>query len=568
MKIDDSLRVPLLPALPSIALVLRLAGYGRSWLPSPVVLGLLIALAHVIVRGPHTSRTAARTFFLRHAFGIALAGIVAMSLLVRMPGIGADLGHTPLDIDENRLAGSVKHFFDTGVLEHRTVEHYPGGVFWLFSAASFLSYVRTVTNGIELPPDQIPIGNYVLAARIANVFVAGAIVWLAGLIGRRVSGRFAGLAAAILVAIVPLSIETTTVVRNDPGMLLTVMGAVYAALVYHDTKRRPWLVAAGLLAGIATGIKYSSMFAVVPPLIAAAVDGSASKRLARALLVVLVFIAAIAVSNHFIWWDFPNFLQQLKAQVALTASSHWAATDNPAAFYMMVLARFGPGVVVLALAAAFAVYALCTRRVELWIFVSFPLLYLWFMTQRPAQFPRWVFPLIPFVAIAGTGVLGAAARAAARAPSPLVGPRTRIAFRAATAAIVAAAMAQPAWSAVVSFSRRVTPPTHALAEQWLESHAAPGSTVASDLHFLDFTESKLKVRRLDFETVMPAGAIDALAGADWLVVPEPYFGNPMLRRLGFVQRFHADRSFGGHMGYDYEIYAVPKIPQAHGESNQ
>ena len=130
------------------------------------------------------------------------------------------------------------------------------------------------------------------------------------------------------------------------------------------------------------------------------------------------------------------------------------------------------------------------------------------------------------------------------------------------------ALAQPAWSALVSFSRRVTPPTHTLAEQWLNTHAAPGSTVASDLHFLDFADSKLKVRRLDFETVMPAGAIDTLAGADWLVVPEPYFGNPMLRRLGFVQRFHADRSFGGHMGYDYEIYAVPRIPLAHGEPNR
>jgi hypothetical protein len=123
------------------------------------------------------------------------------------------------------------------------------------------------------------------------------------------------------------------------------------------------------------------------------------------------------------------------------------------------------------------------------------------------------------------------------------------------------AVAQPAWNGLVSLSRRVTPSTHALAEQWLESHAAPGSVVASDLHFLDFTQSKLKVRRLDFETMMPAGAIDQLVGADWLVVPEPYFGNPMLRRLGFVQRFHADRKFGGHLGYDYEIYAVPKIPE-------
>jgi 4-amino-4-deoxy-L-arabinose transferase-like glycosyltransferase len=422
-----------------------------------------------------------------------------------------------------------------------------------------------LTNGIELPPDQIPIGHYVLAARIANVFVAGAIVWLTGLIGRRVSGAFGGLLAALLVAIVPLSIETTTVVRNDPGMVLAVVGAVYAALVFYDTKQSGSLTTAGLLAGAATAIKYSSLFAIVPVLIATASSGSVRERLRRSALALLAFVAAIAVTNHFVWWDFPNFLRQLTAQVALTASGHWAATDNPSAFYMMVLTRFGLGGALLVLAGAFTAYALCTRRVPLWIFVSFPLLYLWFMTQRPAQFPRWVFPLVPFAAIASAAAVTAMVRAMVTAPLAARGaPRTRRLAGAAVALVVVAAVAQPVWSGVVSFSRRLAAPTHALAEQWLESHAAPGSIVASDLHFLDFTQSKLKVRRLDFETMMPAGAIDQLAGADWLVVPEPYFGNPMLRRLGFVQRFHADQSFGGHLGYDYEIYAVPKIPQPGG----
>ena len=509
-----------------------------------------------------------RTFFTRRAFAVALGGVVALALVIRLAGIGADLGHTPLDIDENRLAASVKHFFDTGAIDHRTVEHYPGVVFWLFAAAAFIRYVHDLTKGIELPPDQIPVGHYVLAARIANVFVAGAIVWLTGLVGRRLSGRTVGLLAALLVAIVPLSIETTTVVRNDPGMVLAVIGAVYAALVFHETKRTGSLIVGGLLAGAATAIKYSSVFAIVPVFIATARGGSARERLRRSAIALLAFVAAIAVTNHFVWWDFPNFLRQLAAQVALTASGHWAATDNPAAFYVMVLSRFGPGPALLALAAAFTVYALCTPRTPLWIFVSFPLLYFWFMTQRPAQFPRWVFPLVPFAAIAGAAALAAACRAIATAPLVRRATRPRLAGRAAITLVGAAALAQPMWSGIVSFSRRLAAPTHALAEQWLEAHAPAGSVVASDLHFLDFTQSKLQVRRLDFETMMPAGAIEQLAGADWLVVPEPYFGNPMLRRLGFVQRFHAEQSFGGHLGYDYEIYALPKIPQTHGGPNQ
>lgn len=548
-----------MPVLAAVALMARLAGFGRAWLPPPGVLGLVLIAAHLAGRVTGTRRAPDwRTFLRTQAFPLALGVVTIAALIVRLPGIGADIGHTPLDIDENRLAASVKHFFDTGTLDHRTVEHYPGAVFWLFAAASFLRYVRDLTNGFELPPDQIPVASFVLAARVANVFVGAAIVTLTGLIGRRISGATAGLIAAVLVAIVPLSVETTTVVRNDPGMVLAVLGTVYCALVFEDGRRRSSLVAAGVLAGVATAIKYSSMFAIVPVLIATGTGGTLRQRMVRSSVAILGFCAAIAITNHFVWADFPNFLRQLTAQVALTASGHWAATANPSAFYLMVLERFGPGVLMLWLAGTFTIYALCTRKVPLWIFVSFPLLYLWFMTQRPAQFPRWVFPLVPFVAIAGAAALSAIVRYAAAITARAGRRRARVLSRAAIAILIGVFLAQPAWNGIVSFSRRVTPPTHAIVEQWLDAHASPGSVVASDLHFLDFSKSKLTVRRLDFETVMPAGDITQLAGADWLVVPEPYFGNPMLRRLGFVQRFHADRSFGGHMGYDFEIYAVPK----------
>jgi 4-amino-4-deoxy-L-arabinose transferase-like glycosyltransferase len=554
--------ITLLLVLPAAALISRLAGFGLAWLPSAGILAVLLAVLHLATaetRATHPREW--RRFFSAHAFGIALGLAVVLSLIVRLPGLGADLGHTPLDNDESRLASSVRHFFNTGQLEHLTVEHYPGAVFWLFTLASFLHYLRDLTSGLEVAPNQMSIGTFVLAARMANVFVAAATVAVTGLIGRRVSGPGAGLLAAVLVAIVPLAVETTTLVRNDPGMALAVTAATYAALVFHENKRRSWLVSAGVLAGVATAIKYSSVFAIVPVLIAAASDGVMRERLERSALAVLGFCAAIGITNHFVWWDFPNFLRQLAAQVVLTASSHWAATANPAAFYVMILDRFGPGWPILLLAAAFAVYGLCTRKIPLWIFLSFPLLYLWFMTKRPAQFPRWVYPLLPFVAVAGASALSAALTFG-RAMTAGRPRRVSVAACLAIVLVLSAVLAQPLWSGTVSFSRRVTRPTHTLVEAWLEAHVPPGNVVVLDVHWLDLSGSQFVVRRVELDTVLHGG-IEGLAGSDWVVVPEPYFGNPMLRRLGFVQRFHAEQSFGGNVGYDYEVYAVPKIPIGH-----
>ena len=103
-------------------------------------------------------------------------------------------------------------------------------------------------------------------------------------------------------------------------------------------------------------------------------------------------MVAVAITNHFVWADFPNFLKQLADQVAITGRGHWAATDNPAAFYVSVLDRFGPGWPLLCLAAGFTVAALCGGGARQLAFLGFPLLYLWFMTKRPSQFSALGFP--------------------------------------------------------------------------------------------------------------------------------------------------------------------------------
>ena len=395
-----------------------------------------------------------------HRFTIGLAIAAATAVLVRWPSLGDDIGHVPLDIDESRLASSVRHFFVKGELLHETVEHYPGLVFWLLTAGSLIEYLRALMNGVIRSVADAPIGLFVLAARMTNVWIAAATVVFTGLMGRTLSGPAAGLIAAFVVAIVPLSVQTTTVVRNDPGQVLFVTAAVWASLVLRQSDRSAWGAAAGALAGIATGIKYSSAFALVPALLAAAARGTMTARLepgaaaarsgrggmVRSALVLGAFVAAVATTNHFLWSDFPNFIRQLSDQIFVTGPKHWAAMQNPAAFYTMILGRFGPGWPLLLLAAGFGAYGLSTRRAEMWIFLAFPLLYITFMTGRPAQFPRWVYPLVPFVAVAGAAGLVAVTRIvrahAAAQPRGL----QRALLTGLTAAIAAIVLAPPALS--------------------------------------------------------------------------------------------------------------------------
>jgi 4-amino-4-deoxy-L-arabinose transferase-like glycosyltransferase len=560
----------LLRVIVSLALFGRLGGAGRTWLPPVVWLGgilvVLLAIDEVrFVRDRLPKRPGMDwwAFARRYGFSVALATLMMLALMIRVPAIGRDLWHVPLDIDEHRLAASVKHFFVTGAIDHQTVEHYPGLVFWIVTASSFVAYMRALTGGVIRDISQMPLELFVLAGRTANVFVAVATVGVTGLLGRRVSTSAAGLLAAGVVAIVPLAVQTTMALRNDPGQTLVLTAAVYAAMVAYGSDRRMWTVIAGALAGVATAIKYSSAFALAAAVLAAALAGPIGARLRRVGLTVLAFGVAVATTNHFVWADFANFIRQLSDQVAITGSGHWAATTNPAAFYPRTLADAGPGWALLLLGVAFGAYALATRRHELWIFLTVPLMYVWFMSQRPSQLPRWAYPVVPFVAVAGAAGLVGLMRALRAWP---IWARSRggpVSWRLTSVLLVLGALAQPVWISMSELSRRLTPSTHEVLEAWLQEHVARGEVVLLGAGWLDVSRSSLRVRRVPDLAATLSGSVYQLAASNWIVVPEPYFRNPGLTRLQLVHRVHAHQTaFAGHSGYDYEVYIPRSLPAA------
>jgi hypothetical protein len=324
-----------------------------------------------------------------------------------------------------------------------------------------------------------------------------------------------------------------------------------------------WTVIAGALSGVAAAIKYSSAFALVAAVLAAALAGPIGARLRRVGLTVLAFAVAVATTNHFVWADFANFIRQLSDQVAITGSGHWAATTNPAAFYSRTLADTGPGWAWLLLGVAFGAYALATRRQELWIFLAVPLMYVWFMSQRPSQFPRWAYPVVPFVAVAGAAGLVGLMRVLRALPIWARSRSTPVSWRLTSVLLVLGALAQPLWISSSELSRRLTPSTHEVLEAWLQEHATRGDVLLLGAGWLDVSRSSLQTRRVPDLAAALSGGIYQLAASNWIVVPEPYFQNPGLTRLQLVHRVHAQQTaFAGHSGYDYEVYIPQRLPAA------
>ncbi len=553
-------------ALVLAAMFARLGGLGVGVLPSAPVLGLLaaalLALSTLVAHRNDVTRFLGggwRDWARANRFAIGLAILVAVAVLLRLPSIGNDLGHHPPNIDEHRLAVNVKAFLATGDVGYHTVEHYPGILFWILSGVSLLTYLKGLMAGAFITIRGMPVEDFILAGRLTSAVIGAATVGVVGLMGRRLAGVTGGLIAAGLFAFAPLAIQTTMTNRNDPIQVLLMSAAVLAAMASIESEERRWPILAGVFAGLATAVKYTSVFALVPALLAALIDGAWRERGVRASLALVGFGLAVAITNHFLWWDSANFVRQLSDQVAITGGGHWGAVSNPSAFQTGVLARFGIGWPLLVLGALVGAWRLASGDRLAWIFWVLPILYSWFTTQRPSQFPRWAYPLLPFVAVAAAAAIvwvAAALRTRFSTSGEASAARARLPLL-AFGGLAPVLIALPVWQGIVDVSRRVNPPTHLLLEAWLAERPA-GERVLVERGWLNLKGPGAQ-RVADLGKTLGSG-VYPLTAADWIVVPEPLFTNPGLKQLSLARQFKADYGFGGRVGYNFDVYTPPVPP--------
>lgn len=106
------------------------------------------------------------------------------------------------------------------------------------------------------------LGNGKLGLVFPSLLLGALAVPAVGFLGRRLAGAHAGLLGALLLAADPLHIDYSRQAIQEVYTSVFGVAGVLFTLRYLDTRRAPWIVAAGVLFGVGVAAKWSVAFSL------------------------------------------------------------------------------------------------------------------------------------------------------------------------------------------------------------------------------------------------------------------------------------------------------------------
>ena len=327
---------------------------------------------------------------------MVLASVLALAAVLRFGGLGWGLRHQP-HIDERYFVDNVGWMLAHRDLDHR-FDEYPGLVFYVL--APVLAWFG---------PPQFGADAYLAARAVVAVFGV-ASVGLVYLLGVRLAGPATGLAAALILAVSPVEVQTAHMVRPDVVLEAFVLIALLG-LTRVGTRLRDDMVA-GASMGAAAAVKFTGVL-LVPSYLARRLTVPGPRRwgvLAAGAAAMLVF----AVCSPRTILDLDGGLAGLATQIGYHYDVRPRGAQSVAGMaltYGRVLLK-AVGVVALALAVAGVWLARrdWRRWLPLWLL---PLTIVAVFSTAEVHHDRFVVPAL--------GVIALCAGDAARSPGRAVG---------------------------------------------------------------------------------------------------------------------------------------------------
>ena len=455
-----------------------------------------------------------------------------LGLWLRYPLIGADLPYFYQE-DEghhfNRLVEMVKdgdlnpHYFNKPSLHfYLRMPAVVTSFLWSARADEITSIQDIVTR------DEAGLSGYAWSAshprivrwvRAVSTVFSLLTIWVTYLLAvRLVDSRRMAVAAALLVACSPALVSDSAKIGVDTLMMLMCLTAVYLAVRTMATPTVGWIIATGIVAGLAVSSKYNALpIAAIPALACLLSRRFSAAGLAAALVAPVV---GFCVGTPFALVQLPEFLDGMAYEIRhYGILGHGSATVEPGwphATVFMTWMRDG------AVGLLPTVMGLVGGGLLMWkhprvgmLVLFFPMGYLLLMVGQRVGLMRNMLVMIPFFCILAAWT----AELAVRSMSGLAWVPRRIAAVLAPA-VVLVISAQSLAGAVGERNDRSTaaPDSRELLSQWLEKTSDPTSdiAIAAELQLPPAAYAASGVTRIRTDEIDPVRLL--LDGFDRVVV--------------------------------------------------
>ncbi len=358
--------------------------------------------------------------------------------------------------------------------------------------ASFVQAIYTDPTVVFLP------------GRLLMVAFGLACIGLTFILGKRLFDVQVGLLAAALLAIDPIHIRYSQLIRTDMHATVFMLLFLIAAMGIVTRGRLRDYLHASLWLGFACATKWPAVTIVAGMVGAASARAIAHPQERLTQLRHLGVGAAASVmalffASPYLFIDYPTVLVNLHGEARphhLGATGHGALAN--AWWYLVHPLRNALGITGLALAAPGLVIGIIRSRVFLVTAVPVMITFLVAISVQALIWERWVVPLLPLLTIAVAVSIVAIARwAAARS-----GARSGV-FAAGAACLI---VVVPSTLAARGHAAERRNDTRRMASAWARAHIPPGKTLLLEIFAFDLLDRP-------WHFLMPLGdqCVDAVA---------------------------------------------------------
>lgn len=274
-------------------------------------------------------------------------------------------------------------------------------------------------SGPSVEAQAAAIGRYHLAGRVVSAMAGAGLCWVVFALLLRVTNLFGACFGGLALAAAPALVVHSRFQTVD--MVATFLGA--SALFYAvrlvqrapDDGRGRLVDAAlgGLMAGLSAGTKYSGVLAMLAVFVAVyvarrSVAGAPALRLAATSLGACVLAFALATPGALM--NPARFLQDFRYEMAHTSEGHglvFAATAPGFAFHVQNLVQ-GMGLFLVLLGGAGLIASALRRKPWAWCLIAVGLATYVLIGRAEVKFMRYVFPLMPVLAVGAGWLVGQA----------------------------------------------------------------------------------------------------------------------------------------------------------------